>query len=287
MPPDLADEQAFTFDCEGERLLGILHRPVADACLKDCGVVIVVGGPQYRAGSHRQFVQLGRALARHGVPVLRFDLRGMGDSGGDLRGFEDATPDIAAAIDAFCRHCPSVRRVVLWGLCDGASAALLYLHDRPDTRVTGLCLANPWVRTAAGLARSRLKHYYVRRLGEREFWVKLLRGHVAWRALRDLFGNLRHLLRTGSKVSTQTTFQSRMASTWQRYAGRILLLLSGEDLTAREFLEYTALSADWSGALVRDSVERVDLSGADHTFSQTSARLAMESATLRWMDKFT
>ena len=71
-------EQAFTFDCDGESLLGLLHRPAADAPAdaEQTGVVIIVGGPQYRAGSHRQFVHLARALAGAGHPVLRFDVRG-------------------------------------------------------------------------------------------------------------------------------------------------------------------------------------------------------------------
>ena len=42
-------------------------------------VLVVVGGPQVRAGSHRHFVQLARHLATHGHAVMRFDVRGMGD----------------------------------------------------------------------------------------------------------------------------------------------------------------------------------------------------------------
>jgi len=55
----------------------------ADAAAADTGVLIVVGGPQYRVGSHRQFVMLARFLADHGVPCMRFDYRGMGDVSGE------------------------------------------------------------------------------------------------------------------------------------------------------------------------------------------------------------
>ncbi|MEO6566032.1 MAG: alpha/beta fold hydrolase, partial [Casimicrobiaceae bacterium] len=81
--------------------------------------MIVVGGPQYRVGSHRQFALLARALARVGIPALRFDYRGMGDSEGDRRSFDEIDADIAAAIDTLCREA-HLARVVLWGLCDGA-----------------------------------------------------------------------------------------------------------------------------------------------------------------------
>ena len=51
------------------------------------GVIILIGGPQYRAGAHRQFVHLARSLADEGIACLRFDFRGMGDSSGEARTF--------------------------------------------------------------------------------------------------------------------------------------------------------------------------------------------------------
>ena len=92
-----------------EDLLGIIHLPEA---VSRRGVVILVGGPQYRVGSHRQFLLLARALAQHGVPVLRFDFRGMGDSDGEFHGFEKLDKDIAAAIDAFAAAVPQVDELV-------------------------------------------------------------------------------------------------------------------------------------------------------------------------------
>ena len=171
-------EQAIDFCCAHDTLVGVLGVPESAASL---GVVVVVGGPQYRAGSHRQFVLLCRALAAAGIATLRFDYRGMGDSSGEHRDFSNASADIAAAIDALQRQLPSVTRVCLWGLCDGASAALLYCQDTGDRRVSGLCLLNPWVRSDASLARAQVKHYYGQRLRlrQKEFWVKLLSGQVA------------------------------------------------------------------------------------------------------------
>ena len=42
-----AREQAIVFECSGARLCGVLHRPSRP---DRRGVVIVVGGPQYRVG---------------------------------------------------------------------------------------------------------------------------------------------------------------------------------------------------------------------------------------------
>src|SRR5712692_9618697 len=134
------NEIALIFDCEGESLVGILS---GAGPLAGRGVLIVVGGPQYRVGSHRQFTLLARHLAERGVPALRFDYRGMGDSGGEFRTFERVGADIRWAVDRFFASVPGLKEVVIWGLCDAASAALFYAHQ--DERVSGLILLNPWV----------------------------------------------------------------------------------------------------------------------------------------------
>jgi len=150
--------------CEAT-MIGVLHAGADEA---ERGVVIVVGGPQIRAGSHRQFVLLARRWAAAGVPVLRFDCRGKGDSGGEFIDFEHLDDDIAAAVDALVARRPAVREVILWGLCDGASAILMYAHR--DPRVAGVAIVNPWVRTEDGIARAYLKHYYARKLVQAAFW---------------------------------------------------------------------------------------------------------------------
>lgn len=277
-------EQAIIFDCGQETLAGITAVPEAPA---STGVVIIVGGPQYRAGSHRQFVLLARSLAIAGYPVLRFDYRGMGDSTGTPRDFTDVTDDISAAITSIQEQLPSVKHVVLWGLCDGASAALLYWNDTRDSRVSGLCLLNPWVRSEASLARAHVKHYYVQRLMQKQFWAKLLSGKVAIAALAGLLRNVR-LMVTGSGSPARALhqpFQQRMAQAWDHFGGNILLLLSGDDYTAKEFLEYASMDAAWAGLLGCPNVVRHDLPDADHTFSDTAARTRVEATTLEWLGK--
>jgi exosortase A-associated hydrolase 1 len=279
-------EQAVLFDCAGERMVGIVSQPVvAGAPGKhpmETGVVIVVGGPQYRVGSHRQFLRLARGLASAGYAVMRFDVRGMGDSSGELRSFELITADIGAAIDTLQQCVPQVRRVALWGLCDGASAALLYWQETSDARVGGLCLLNPWVRSEASLARTQVKHYYMHRLQQREFWAKLISGQVAWKGLTGLARNLRTALRgQGARAHrTHQPFQDRMAAAWHNFDGPILLLLSGADYTAREFLEYAGTSQEWANALRRKQLIRHDEPEADHTFSQRRFDAVVERCTL-------
>jgi exosortase A-associated hydrolase 1 len=261
-------------------MLGIVSQPKPGQPSSCVGVVIVVGGAQYRVGSHRQFVGLARHLATHGHPVLRFDFPGMGDSPGDWVGFEDTAPHIAAAISAFQAACPGVQRVVLWGLCDGASASLLYVEATADPRVAGLALLNPWVRSKAGLARTQVKHYYRQRLLVPAFWRKLLAGGVGWQALRS-FGLSLRAMRSRSTSTATATFQTRMAQAWLAFPGPMLLLLSERDLTAQEFMETAATDLAWHGWDRKPGLHQQMLPLADHTCSATAASQQVQESVLR------
>lgn len=280
-------ERAFTFPCNGAELIGILHDGAAGAAR---GVLIVVGGPQYRVGSHRQFVLLARDLARAGVPVMRFDCRGMGDSGGEPVDFEHNGADIAAALDAFFDYCPGLAEVTLWGLCDAASAALLYAWR--DPRVTGLTLLNPWARTEAGEARAYLKHYYWRRLFSPDLWRKIRRGEF------QLIASARSLMELARRVAGRAgapprngaastlaaeTLPERMAEGLARFTGRVLLLLSGNDLTAAEFKDTIRASGRWRALLQQPRVTRHELLEANHTFARREWRQQVMRWTLQWL----
>jgi uncharacterized protein len=283
-------EYPVTFPCEGELLLGILSRPGDTARERsasgDIGVVVIVGGPQYRVGAHRQFRHLAQRVSAHGYPVLRFDVRGMGDSSGDHPKFSRIGPDIKAAITALCRCEPSVRQVVLWGLCDGASAALLYCHERKDPQVIGMCLLNPWVRSDASFAKTQLKHYYTRRLRQKDFWHKLVNGKVAASAVSGLVQSLGQIFRRKppENIDHALPFQDQMALAWRTHPAQIALLLSGNDYTAKEFLEYAATDPAWSGLIGEGKVTRRDLKDADHTFSNQRDRAQVENWTIEWIE---
>lgn len=280
------------FGCEGESLLGILSEPAQPA---ETGLLVIVGGPQYRVGSHRQFVHLCRWLGERSIACFRFDYRGMGDSSGVSRNFESIDEDIRAGVDAFLAAMPRLKRIVLWGLCDGAAAANYYGFR--DSRVAGMVLLNPWVRTAAGEAQTYLQHYYARRLSDPDFWRKFLSGQL------NIFKSANSLLKmvvaackgatgraaghsgTGDdeKLDRSLSLPDRFAVGLRRFQGEILVILSGNDLTAAEFMDAADKSPDLRNAISKHEVEILNLPNANHTFSSDEWRSAVAEMTYDWI----
>jgi exosortase A-associated hydrolase 1/exosortase A-associated hydrolase 2 len=285
------DEVPVVFPCEANHLTGIVHRAASDAHV---GIVIVVaGGPQYRAGAHRQFVSLARMFTASGYPVLRFDLRGMGDSSGVYQGYHHSRPDIRAAVDQLQRSIPSVREVVLFGECESASGILFYAHE--DPRVRKIALANPWVRTQEGQAEVILKHYYRDRLLSREFWRGLFHGELKVARALDSFIEVvtiylkgRRNLRAASSEAARSDLDglplpAKTAEGLRRFGGSVLLLMSGHDYIAREFDEVTKSSKAWEGLLTDKRVQRKDIANADHTFSRPEWKAEAQHALRVWL----
>lgn len=283
-------ERGLAFQCCGETLIGVIAMPTILRSRR--GVLIAVGGPQYRIGSHRQFVLLARYLAAHGIASMRFDYRGMGDSSGAIHGFEVVGEDFRAAVDTFMAQVPALDNVVLWGLCDAASASLFYAHR--DQRVSGLVLLNPWARTQAGEAKAYLKHYYLRRVIDPKFWKKAVSGQFDVKAsLVGVVDNVRRLAAGGRQDATLEraeavdlgggTLPERMAASLERFAGHVLLILSGNDLTAKEFLDACQQMGRLNDLMSAPRVTRLDLRAANHTFSTRVLRDQVAECTRAWV----
>ncbi|KQQ87030.1 hydrolase 1, exosortase A system-associated [Massilia sp. Leaf139] len=286
MRDEREQERALAFPCRGAWLYGILSLPPAAIKPQPRGVLIVVGGPQYRAGSHRQFTLLARDLAAAGIPAMRFDYRGMGDSEGELQTFENVDDDLRAAIDRFCAEVPGLQEVVLWGLCDGASAAAMYAPQ--DARVSGLVLLNPWVRTEEGAARATIKHYYKERLFDAALWKKVGSGQFDVKgSVRSLWDNVGKAF--GSKAEGDTAcseaapLPERMQGALTRFSGRVLVVLSGADLTAQEFADLASRPGAWQQLLGAARFTRRQIDKADHTFSRRSWQDQVSSWTRDWL----
>jgi exosortase A-associated hydrolase 1 len=283
-------------------LYGVVHEP---ATASHRGLLVVTAGDalQYRAGTYRQFVDLARACSRSGIPVMRFDYRGIGDSEGVRPCLDHTREDIRAAIDAFVLHLPGLKEIVIWGMCSGASDAVLYAAT--DTRVAGIVLVNPWMVAGAGdLAHAHLK-YFLRRLAHpADVWAKIKFDYLAKPELRTRFGaRLREVFaavfRKGAApeparnpegqrlYGVQITYTTpnladRMAEGLSNFEGPVLLIAGGDPASA-SFLTVAAASAEWRRLLSAKRVTRHHLAAADHEFSRREWRDRVASWTIDWL----
>jgi hypothetical protein len=74
-----------------------------------------------------------------------------------------------------------------------------------------------------------------------------------------------------------------MRSGCAAFNGPLLLALSGDDLTAKEFADSVAADSTWRKLLKRKDTQNLTLPGADHTLSNPGAQRAFEAAMLQWL----
>lgn len=193
----------------GQTLRGILHRPEAIA-ENAPGVLWLSAGQKVRQGAWRMNVVIARRLAARGVPVLRFDYHGIGDSDGpdhhgdfvmDLYGFIQTggfREDVAAAA-RLLRAEVGDRPLVLGGLCGGAISALFAVPLIED--IAGLFLADLPVTISSAARQRFLEEHpeelirarpaeaetvmalYLRRLRDPEAWRRLFSGETNYKLL--------------------------------------------------------------------------------------------------------
>jgi uncharacterized protein len=109
------------FQSEGQRLAGVLHLP--DQINPPC---VIASHGLLSSKDSEKYITLGERLSEEGIAMLRFDVRGIGESEGRL---EDDTvsrriTDLGAAIDFMLTRAGPGRRVGLVGSSLGGYVSL-------------------------------------------------------------------------------------------------------------------------------------------------------------------
>lgn len=144
---------------DDNHLVGTLTPAAAGAgpsAAPEVGVLLMNAGVIHRIGPHRINVKLARQLARAGVPALRFDLSGLGDSQRPTEPRpmgEQAMRDMRAALDRLSAE-TGVRRFLMIGDCSAAEYG--YLCALADARVSDLVMIDGY---SFGNARTRRLRY--------------------------------------------------------------------------------------------------------------------------------
>jgi exosortase A-associated hydrolase 1 len=258
-----------SFDCEGASLGASL-----DPAAGETGLLLVTGGTQTRIGSHRMYERLAASLAQAGWPCFRYDRRGVGDSEGADPDFRDSGPDLAAAAAAFRREQPQLKRLIGFGLCDGAST--LALHGGP-AGLDGYILANPWfVEAEAGEpAAAAIKSRYKDQLLSLEGWKRLLSGSISYRKV------LKGLAKIVS--SRPSSLAGEIAAALGKARVPAHLILASGDGTA------IAAHAEWSSPAFKNLREAnpapIRIDSDSHTFSRPGDEAALLKAVTEALER--
>lgn len=251
-----------SFDCEGRALAASL-----DSAPGETGLLLVTGGTQTRIGSHRMYERMALSLAEAGWPCLRYDRRGVGDSEGEDPDFKESGPDLAAAAAAFRREQPQMKRLIGFGLCDGAST--LALHGQA-AGLDGYVLANPWfVEAEAGEpAAAAIKSRYKDQLLSLEGWKRLLSGSISYRKVLKGLGKI--------VSSRPSSLAGEIAAALGKARVPAQLILASGDGTA------ITAQAEWSSPAFRSLRQAnpapVRIESDSHTFSRPGDEAALLEA---------
>jgi len=284
-------EQAITFAVNGHSLFGILSKPKVKA---KAAVIIVVGGPQYRVGSHRQFALLARYLAGQGILALRFDYTGMGYSQGITKKFYQIDDDIKAAVNFISNHECGIKNIYVWGLCD---AAAISFTAYTDERIDGVILLNPWVRSEASHSKVILNNYYRGRLFSIEVWKQLLLSpRKIFNAVFSIGNIIVRILKARSQkpqakqreeipiADREENLAVAILKGMSNFNGNICLILSGKDLVADEFKQVLNENGWLREEKNRSKTVIHHVDAADHTFSSRLWRSQVERITLEFIN---
>lgn len=139
-------ERSFSIQFEWGRLSGVISEPVG-VPTGGVSAVLLNNGSDRRIGPNRMWVETARRWAARGVPTVRFDQRGIGDSDGgenyylDIERFYDAraTDEVIAILD-YLEGCGLPDRFALVGFC--SSAYYSFQAALVDERVLGAFMIN-------------------------------------------------------------------------------------------------------------------------------------------------
>jgi hypothetical protein len=136
----------------------------------------------------------------------------------------------------------------------------------------------------------KLSHFYRPLFTDRDIWRRLFSGKIQLlpalkEFVQDAIALLGKLRPKGRTKHSQRHFIDEMLEGFQRFQHDVLLILSENDLTAKEFTTLVSSDKNWEAALHKPGIEVHTITGADHTFSQRSAQEQVSQMTIEWVGR--
>ena len=159
-----------------------------------------------------------------------------------------------------------------------------------------MVLINPWVRDETTVDQAVVRHYYLAQIRSGAFWRRLAGGDIDVReSLSDLVRRVaavvrRRLRATATDAAGPAGADDPSLQLYERvtrglvaYQGRVLLILSGADLTAQEFEESVLKGRRVQSWRLGADCQILRLDGANHTFSARHWREKVHETAIGWI----
>jgi alpha-beta hydrolase superfamily lysophospholipase len=261
-------ETIYTLDTSSGPLFGVLTEPATAAPSGDHCILFLNAGAVRHTGPNRMWVEAARRWAERGVPSLRLDLAGIGESDGEetlgTEGLyqEHLVDRIQVATDSL-RSSQGVRRFVAVGLCAGAFWAFHAAVRNPE--IAGAILLNPrlffW---DPEVDRRRLLRRTVKGLSEWGDWCRLARGDVPLESIKQVARIALDRMQAGDGNRPLQIPRERMAKAWaaiERNRNRLTLVFTEGEPLLREMEEEGQLPPETC-----TRVQCVRVANGGHTF---------------------
>jgi pimeloyl-ACP methyl ester carboxylesterase len=285
-------ERSIMFGEQGG-LIGTLVDVSPDVRIKaNVGFIFFNAGIVHRVGVHRMNVMLARRLALQGIPSIRFDLAGVGDSaraGGQHPYNEQAVMDIQAALDAL-GEAAGISRFVLYGVCSGAVHS--YAAALADKRIVGMAMFDIYKYPTM---KARLRHALFR--VKKHNTLGAVIKQIAVVVKRKLTHVLQRLGNSGATeetplVSNVGFFATRPPKaefahglrTLVDRGTKIILIYAGSGFDHYNYDEQFKDAFKAFG--ITDQIESAFLRNVDHTATRLAAQIEIADCIDRWAAQF-
>jgi pimeloyl-ACP methyl ester carboxylesterase len=278
-------EKPASFQNEGYTLHAMLHVPDDfRGGPGSVGVVFLHGWSGNRRGPHDLLVAAARRYCEAGLPSLRFDFRGRGDSEGDMDEADLATmiSDTVIAVRHLAEAC-NLSAVVLAGICSGGEVAI---GAAPLCSIVKAMML--WSAPPVGIDRSRARRakqlhnlgQYAAKLFRAATWQKALSGGLNLSMIKQAVsgrGGAGETPATGENARPEPDIPWR--ERFLSFPGPIQLVYGTGDPTTSEAVDYyEKLAARRNIAADSHLIE-----GANHSFYSLPWKAELIDVSLAWL----
>ncbi len=269
---------------KSKSLVGVISEPDNNDREGKTAVILLNSGILHRVGPNRIYVKIARCLASLGLPALRFDFSGIGDSENtnDKLPLEDRFINETRQVMDFLEETKGFNKFVLAGICSGADVS--FKVALKDLRVAGTVLIDWFAYFTLGFHFSS----YSKRLLMPRSWFKLISGKSGfWSTLRRAYLAQKSSKKNGKSRDWHIPTREQAIQDIRVLNERgvqLLFIFSGGSPAYYNYRKY--FKSDLEKLIVGGGIDIKLLKESDHGFTLNVHQKQLTNEVCEWMKKF-